>query len=206
MEVAQFQTQANQILFIPPAMVQVIKLLDNDANVILDSLGTETKKLILMAVNDHGAVGAGGQHWSLLVYSSDERSFYSFDSLNNGNKTATSMLVASLKKALKCPSAAIVTVACLQQNNYYDCGIHLLANAEAICRHFVETGVVSSCPPLERRDVVNKRQDYLAIVRRLTERDAEPKANAAHSKRKIDVYTPVLYYREKAGANWSELT
>lgn len=65
----------------PPTQVQIIKLLEDDAKTVLDSLKAATKKLILLPVNDLGA--DGGQHWSLLAFSRDENMFASFDSMHN---------------------------------------------------------------------------------------------------------------------------
>lgn len=115
---------------VPPTQVQIIKLLEDDAKTVLDSLKAATKKRILLPINDLGA--DGGQHWSLLAFSRDENMFSSFDSMHNSNTSSTSQLVISMKKALNVESAGFVQVRCLQQDNFYDCGIHVLANIENI--------------------------------------------------------------------------
>lgn len=130
LETEVLQDHSKPIALIPPSFAQIIKLLPGDAKDSLETLGAIGKDLILVPVNDHGAVVPGGAHWSLLAYCRAENAFYGYDSIKELNGPATKDLVISLKKALGCSSAAYVRGECLPQFNGYDCGVHTVANAE----------------------------------------------------------------------------
>lgn len=151
-------------------MTQLLKMTPNeDCRVFLDPLRTDEKNVVFFAVNDNESSQAGGTHWSLLVYSRLEETFFSFDSLKDLNHLATKKVVQVLKNGLRCPMADFESHECTQQTNYQDCGIHLLANVENICEHFLEESVVRNAPALRRTAVTNKRQEILKLIEDLGE-------------------------------------
>lgn len=78
---------ANELLFVSPEVTQCIKMVQKEEiKTFLEPLGVNKKKFIFFALNDNDTPDmAGGSHWSLLVYSKPENSFYHFDSSNLSN-------------------------------------------------------------------------------------------------------------------------
>lgn len=155
----------DRILFVSPQVTQLLKLSDpDDCRVLLEPLFPDEKRVILFAVNDNNSSAAGGTHWSLLVFSRGEDTFFSFDSMNNLNHSATKKLVHILQKGLSRPFAELQRHDCTQQANGYDCGVHVLCNAETVCDHYLNSGAVRNTP---RISVYNKRRDILRLIVRL---------------------------------------
>ncbi|VVC92141.1 unnamed protein product [Leptidea sinapis] len=75
------------ILFVPPEVTQCIKMVTPDEiKIFLEPLKIEAKKFVFFALNDNSAPDmVGGSHWSLLVYSRDENSFFHYDSMCGSN-------------------------------------------------------------------------------------------------------------------------
>ena len=72
----EFKDNQN-IIFIQPSVTQVLKQgLTDDFGMLLEPLNIWQKKYIFMAVNDNKLNKAGGQHWSLLVYTIKENIWY----------------------------------------------------------------------------------------------------------------------------------
>jgi len=66
----QFKQHSSSVVFVPPDMVQLIKLVGAEASrSIVEPLNFSNADLILMPINDNDSkTDAGGAHWSLLVY------------------------------------------------------------------------------------------------------------------------------------------
>lgn len=122
------------------------------------------RKVIFFAVNNNETAQAGGTHWSLLVFSRTEDTFFNFDSLNCQNRGATLKMVEVLKKGLNCTSAVYYEHDCLQQTNGFDCGIHVLANTENIVEFFLDHHFVQRVPKADRPSVSNKRRDIINLI------------------------------------------
>lgn len=86
----------------------------------------------------------------------------------------------------------------------------MLPNSEAICSHFLETGVVGDVPALHQRVTLGKRQHILEVVRELADaqqRHEDVWNNKPRRDRVVKRYTPVLFYREQGlTRKWSELS
>lgn len=209
-----FKADSKRILFVSPPVVQLIKLAPDDFDLFLgpSALNAINKDIIFFPVNNHEGSGIGGAHWSLLVYVKKEQTFFSFDSMGNRNEVATKALVTVVREGLKVPLEESMVVRSLQQRNYYDCGIFVLANAEHVCRHFLATGNVEDVPILSQQAALRKRQDMLTIIEDLTKKDGDDAAGPSwlempRRERKVACYTPVLFYREQGlEKKWSDLT
>lgn len=163
-----FRAHSDKLLFVPPSITQLIKIGTEDARTFLDPMKAESKDLLLFAVNDNQNNSVGGKHWNLLTFSRNEEAFFNFDSLHNHNAEPTAQLVKVLKKAFRMPWADFVNIDSLQQNNAYDCGIFLLANAEALCHYYLRNSVVRHAPLMTREIVNRKRREILDIIRELS--------------------------------------
>ena len=127
------------IIFIQPSVTQVLKQGPiDDLGMLLEPLNIWQKKYIFMAVNDNKLNKAGGQHWSLLVYTIKENIWYHFDSLNNLNLKEARFLVGRLQEYLRPGTTPRITTAtCSQQENNFDCGAYTMIYAQKIADKLV---------------------------------------------------------------------
>ncbi|KAJ0266670.1 NEDD8-specific protease 1 [Hirschfeldia incana] len=133
--------------------------------------------LVILPVNDNLNVelAEGGLHWSLLVYYREANSFFHHDSFMGSNRWSAKQLYKAVSPFLSDGDAVYRECSDTpQQKNGYDCGVHLLATAQVICKWFGSGGVknrdelwlgdVKETVP----DVVNHlRKDILGLIKRL---------------------------------------
>lgn len=67
-------------------------------------------------------------------------------------------------KYFRLPSYQFSEPKCLQQNNGYDCGIHVLAQCEHLATYASRNRKIEGCPSLERETVQLKRKDILNLI------------------------------------------
>jgi sentrin-specific protease 8 len=161
-----FKDHLRSLLFIPPAVTQLIKMSPTkDTKSIIDSLDPRSrKKIFFFAVNDNESSQAGGTHWSLLVFSKPESTFFHFDSIANINRSAALKISRLLQIGLNCPTANFQDHDCAQQINSFDCGVHLLANAENIANFFLKNEVVKDVPSVTQQNISNMRSKILRSI------------------------------------------
>lgn len=163
----KFGTNEN-LLFISPEVTQLLKLMrGSDLETLLKEIRVADKDFVFFALNDNETTKAGGSHWSLLVMSRHENAFFHFDSSNKSNLSNCEQFVKGIKSALKFNHFKLSSPKCLQQNNSYDCGIHVLCLADKIGEFVNQVECVEGFPGIEREEVSNKRQEILAIIRSL---------------------------------------
>lgn len=151
-------------------VVQAIKLMENPQEVnaiILDPLNIIEKNLVIFPLNDNSEDKIGGSHWSLLVYSKPDSTFFHFDSFGSNNSHVCSKLVSIVKACLKLSSARIESVECLQQNNFYDCGIYVLCHADQVCKTFLKVKSLKGIKKINYKSILSKRSEILEIVKSL---------------------------------------
>ena len=159
-------------LLVSPQVTQCLKMAPvSEANTFLGPLKPDRKRFMFFPINDNMEASAGGNHWSLLVFSRRENTFFGFDSLNNHNSYADKTMIKTLKVVLNCPSATYVKQQCRQQDNSFDCGIHVICNMDNIIEHIVENGSVSGAPMVSYNVINNKRDDLLNIVQQLSQQN-----------------------------------
>lgn len=168
----RFKEHSAALLYVPASITQLIKLLPEDAQSTLAHLGAEDKQILFFAVSDHVGASQGGSHWSLLVFSRAEKTFFYLDSIGTRNISATSTLVEILKNTLECPMAPLIAVESLQQTNSYDCGIIMVANVEMICDFYLANKRITGLPIVAMEVVVRKRGELLNIIQGLKEGQA----------------------------------
>lgn len=163
--------EANELLFVSPEVTQCIKLVQaEEIKTFLEPLGVSKKKYIFFALNDNDTPDkAGGSHWSLLVYSKLERCFYHYDSSSVTNHDVAWEFASHLIPFLaKEDSINFVDKECHQQNNGYDCGIHVICNAELLAQCAHKTGQITACDTMIKINPIAKRKEIIRIIQNLS--------------------------------------
>lgn len=167
------------LLFISPEVVQCLKfVMRQEMSIFLEPLNAKGKSFIFLPLNDNNEVKAGGNHWSLLVFSRPESTFYYYDSLNNGTSLRSLRpFLLELAAAIDCPEFDVRQGDCIKQNNSYDCGIHVVCNVECLARRALkynsldddETTVSADEDPtkITTHKIRQKRQDILNLIQKL---------------------------------------
>lgn len=135
--------------------------------VILDPLDVKERNFLIFPINDNSKNQVGGSHWSFLVYSKPDKTFYHFDSSGSSNYYVCSKLVNIIKSCLKLSSEKIEQVECLQQNNSYDCGIYVLCHADSVCKTIMKSKTLKGIKKICYKTVLSKRSELLDIIKSL---------------------------------------
>ncbi|XP_005176411.1 sentrin-specific protease 8 [Musca domestica] len=156
------------LLFVPPEVTQCMKFSDDgELETLLNQLEAPKKPFIFFVLNDNESTDAGGTHWSLLVFSRPEKTFFHFDSLGNSNSNASHQFVQRIKDALNCRNAHMKPIRCLQQANGYDCGIHVICMTDNIADNVNRFECVEGVGPLHQDTISAKRSDLIKLIQSL---------------------------------------
>lgn len=145
-----YKDVSHLILFLSPTVVHLIKSAANKRNAsdvtsMLSSMCLKEKQLIVIPINDQNTNEwqMGGTHWSVLVYTATKQTFEHYDSHTGSvNRTHAEQVVDILSpivlaEQITDPDLDLIEMECTQQDNNYDCGLHVICNTEALLRkHF----------------------------------------------------------------------
>ncbi|KAG8230428.1 hypothetical protein J437_LFUL015449 [Ladona fulva] len=168
-------------LFVSPEVTQCIKIVPkSDVHMFLDPLNAKEKDVIFFPLNDcMEIINPGGSHWSLLVYSKNDKAFFHYDSLVGRNlyqaNDMAKKLLSYLGLAKTAPpgnKAAALEMETLQQRNYFDCGIHVICNVEVIAEHMQNSKSLYGAGKVRPNVVNGKRADLLRMIEELQVSDA----------------------------------
>ncbi|XP_064537771.1 sentrin-specific protease 8-like [Drosophila montana] len=155
----------NDLYFIAPEVTQCMKYMDDsELALLLNKNNAVYKPFIFFALNDNGATEEGGTHWSLLVLSRPEQTFFHFDSYGNSNTATSIKLMNKVKGMLGMRLAQFRPMRCLQQANGYDCGIHVICMTDHIAGYVSRYGMIEGLPILHFDTVKAKRADLLKLI------------------------------------------
>lgn len=135
-----FKDFADRVSFVCPAIVQFMKRGDSSqVGPFLDSMDLRKKEYVFMAVNDSSSqFSPGGTHWSLLILHLATSTFRHYDSLGGCNERAARSIVRNLTPHLcRGSNSNFVAENSPQQTNTFDCGVHVILNANVLARHFL---------------------------------------------------------------------
>ena len=141
--------KGSQIWFVDPTIVQFLKYTSNEnVESTLDAEDAWWKDYIFMPINDCGPNDEveGGIHWSLLVFSRKENTWYYMDSAQQANRKVAETLVNKLNKYMfnfSDSSPCFVVSKCTKQKNNYDCGAFVMLFAQTASRR------IFNCEPLD---------------------------------------------------------
>ncbi|XP_030764409.1 sentrin-specific protease 8 [Sitophilus oryzae] len=169
---SDFFKNNNSYLFISPEVTQCIKISpQQELKVFLDPLIKEKNpNFIFFALNDNELTEySGGSHWSLLVYSRPEKVTCHYDSSRGSNENQALDLAQKILKYFGLHiEGRYEEIPCLQQNNGYDCGIHVLCNTEQLASYAGHYGKIKGCPKITADQVQAKRLEILKLIERLS--------------------------------------
>lgn len=160
------------ILLISPAVTQCLKASPAfELPVFLDPLETHKKNFIFMPLNDcEDLRSPGGTHWSLLVYSKPENTFYHIDSSNDSNDRQARNLASKLSQYLNSTKNNFFKLLdSLQQDNMYDCGIYMLCNIENLAEYALRNNHIEGAKPIKKNSVVTKRYQIFELINSLSQ-------------------------------------
>lgn len=170
---------ARGLLFISPEVVQCLKFVTRqEMSIFLEPLNANGKSFIFLPLNDNNEVKAGGNHWSLLVFSRPESTFFYYDSLSSGTSLRSLRpFLLELAAAIDCPEFDVRQGDCAKQNNSYDCGIHVVCNVECLARRALKYNCLDDDDATVSTDedpkkitsqkIRQKRQDILNLIQKL---------------------------------------
>lgn len=160
----------SDFLFVTPKLSQCMLYMDDKELHALLSKGIH-KPFIFIAVNDNRSRDrCSGAHWTLLVASRPDKSFYHFDSYGGGNTSCSLELVNYIKDVLEMGHARYRSMRCLQQSNDYDCGIHVICMADQLADYVNRYDSVDGVKPLHQDVIKAKRNQLIKLVASLGQR------------------------------------
>ncbi|XP_076765830.1 sentrin-specific protease 8 [Xylocopa sonorina] len=138
------------LYFISPELTQLLKMTDpSQYDIFFNPTNMSECRCIFFPLNNcNKKDAAGGSHWSLLVYSKQDKTCYHFDSSKGYNNSTASKFAENLMSYFLDKDESnkkFVDVDCPQQDNGYDCGIYVLCLADVITEHVIKTGGISGC-------------------------------------------------------------
>nr|XP_033330749.1 sentrin-specific protease 8-like isoform X1 [Megalopta genalis] len=171
------QNGKKDIYFIGPELTQLLKLTDpSQYDIFLNSTSISECKCILFPLNDcDSRESAGGSHWSLLVYCTQEKTCYHFNSFRGCNYAAMKLAKNIMNYVLDKdePEKKFAEPNCPQQDNGYDCGIYVLCLTDIITEHILKTGRISGCDYSQTKSLVSKkRRQLLDLIDELKEKES----------------------------------
>ena len=123
------EVDSNEMGFVNASSVQCIKLCDDIQEVnmcFLEPLELSKKRFVFFPLNNNQhSLKSGGSHWSLLVHSRDQKTFFHFDSGHGMNDHEATFLYKRIKNYFNANNIVLVNVYA-QQSNSYDCGVYVL--------------------------------------------------------------------------------
>lgn len=170
----RFAHVKDSVLFVSPDVTQCLKMLPrNEMSIFLDPLNATEKSFVFFPLNDHQFDSAGGTHWSLVVYSRPDQKFLYIDSAKGSNWSTSKRFASNVYKALGCALEGVTldAVPCFQQENSYDCGIHVLYNIEKVAEYAVDKGTLEELTEImDGMRPVGKREEIRALIEQLAEK------------------------------------
>ncbi|KAL7745696.1 hypothetical protein ACLKA6_009902 [Drosophila palustris] len=153
-------------LFVTPELSQCMLYMDDKElhSLLVTQHKAIRKPFIFMAMNDTHSRDRGGAHWTLLVASRPDKSFFHFDSYGGSNTDSSMELVNNIKDVLDMRHARFRSMRCLQQSNDYDCGIHVICMADQLTDYVNRYDSVDGVQPLHQDVIKAKRNQLIKLV------------------------------------------
>lgn len=165
--------KSSNLLFISPELTQLLKLTDpHEYPIFLDPIQAKTKEFIFFPLNDcNSRSSAGGTHWSLMVFSKNEKTCFFFDSSKGfGSVVAKDFSKDIMSYLLDKGNGQFEEVDSYpQQENCYDCGLYVLCAADVISEYVSVNSKVAECKCSDIKSYVSeKRSSLIALINKLS--------------------------------------
>ena len=164
----KFKDYYDQIEIIGPCVAQLLKNIDNKEDIVneLEPLNLPGRKIVLIPVNNADADNSEGTHWSFMFYLPGSQSFHHIDTLDPLNSDAAHEIAGQMLRGLGIQKECdMVTYHAVQQPNKYDCGVHVLANADNAIRQIVVEKVdIDHFIQDKRINIRRERQTVLDVI------------------------------------------
>ena len=169
------------VKFIAPDVAQFIKsAAENSAQIedvsaVLESMELSKKKLLIIPINDSptNAMTIGGTHWTLATFTIDNGSFEHYDSFAGSVNHLHAQSIFTVISPILTPDRTIdidldfSEIPTTQQRNSYDCGIHLIRNADAVCKKFLLGDERPISEIVSTESVTKTRNELKALIEQL---------------------------------------
>lgn len=167
-----FEQYNEKFLCISPSLSHLIKL-TSDLDMVkslLETLEIANKELILIPINDHQSIETvGGSHWTLLVFVKNLQTFQHYDSSSSNNNIQANLLAKKLQDIYYPDmNLKVKEVYCHRQENSYNCGIHLICNAKAICTKYLKNDPREITDIVPLKSIQLFRKELINIIDSLT--------------------------------------
>nr|CCA16822.1 SUMO protease putative [Albugo laibachii Nc14] len=138
---------SSRVLFVDPAVVSCLLLQCDEDEELMEMIcgwNLHEKELCVFPVNDRKSSDEYGTHWSLIVFHKNENQWEHYDSSEPSNQAAAIRAYGMLQRVFQLSMDTYDTTnceltqrPCRQQENNYDCGMHVLLVAEYLSKkHF----------------------------------------------------------------------
>ncbi|XP_076176101.1 sentrin-specific protease 8 [Ptiloglossa arizonensis] len=169
------KNEEKELYFISPELTQLLKMTEpSQYGILLDPLNVSKSKCIFFPLNNcDSRDAAGGSHWSLLVYSKQDKTCYHFDSSKGYNNSIASKFSKDLMSFIlnNDPSKKFIELDCPQQDNGYDCGVYVLCLTDIVTENVIKTGKIDECDYRQAKQLVRiKRTQLLHLINDLKQK------------------------------------
>ncbi|GAB6028276.1 hypothetical protein CHUAL_002456 [Chamberlinius hualienensis] len=154
-----FANDTHRFTFVGPDFTQLLKLCDDSSlKSFVEAADFRDKEYAFFPINDSVSEDSpGGSHWSLLVCNFRDGWGRHYDSQSSMNDGDARVLFNRLTKFLVNGKSTYEEASCPQQNNGYDCGVHVIVNARVLAKHYL----------MENPITFYKQYDYSLIRKKL---------------------------------------
>ncbi|KAJ9064683.1 SUMO1 sentrin specific peptidase 8 [Entomophthora muscae] len=145
LEQSPSNTGLHGILLLEPSMIHLLRQSTYPASLqgVLPNALYDAN-YVFLPVNDHLSHTAGGNHWSLLVYSRPNSSFFYYDSYNNSNYHHAKNTAECFIHFLGLPPSTLRVMPTPQQKNGNDCGVFVISLSESLFHAIIATPTATS--------------------------------------------------------------
>ncbi|KAH8274351.1 hypothetical protein KR044_003734, partial [Drosophila immigrans] len=156
----------DDFLFLTPEMSQCMLYMDDKElhSLLVAQYKATRRSFIFIAMNGVRARDRDGAHFTLLLASRPDKTFYHFDSYGGNNSNGSLELCNNIKDVLEMKQARFRSQRCLQQTNDYDCGIHVICMADQLTDYANRFDSVDGVKPLHQDVIKAKRNQLIKLI------------------------------------------
>lgn len=158
----------------------------SDTDKMRRSLALDTYDYVLATVNDREKEEKeGGTHWSLLLYTRENHTYYHLDSVEPLNRPHAQRLAVNLSGD---PDVSVIQLQCRQQDGGVECGAYAVHFAEVICSMVLRSIRIHGGRYFSQNFQINKIYEKIRKLKKIQNlkpqlaTKSKPVSNAENSK------------------------